>query len=109
MIYFNHANQVYPAKSNVANKAIDISISANEVSIGTVKVSGFSPLWKVNIETPYANGTVAATAKTFAIKSTIIKLKKLGKENTPFIRGERNAKTTNVTIEPIQALTIVLA
>ncbi len=52
MRYFNHANQVYPVKSNVANKAIDINISANEVSMGTVKVSGFSPLWKVNIETP---------------------------------------------------------
>jgi hypothetical protein len=91
------------------SKAIDIKLSANELSMGITKLSGSKPFRKVSIETPYDTRIIADTARMFAIKRTKRRPVKVDSERVPFIAGERSARIKNMTIEAAQALRIVFA
>lgn len=91
------------------SNAIDIKLSAKELSIGITKLSGSKPFLKVSIETPYDKRIIADTARTFAIKSTDRRPAKVAIVRVPFIAGERNARIKNITTEAVQALRMVFA
>ena len=55
--------------ANATRIAAVVIVSANELSMGITKLSGFHPRLKVKIATAYAINTMRETAMMFVVKS----------------------------------------
>jgi hypothetical protein len=106
--YFNPTNIFTNYFTNIkaTSNAMEVMLSAKELSMGMTKLSGSKPFWKVKIEMAKDTTIIAATAMTFTISKIETRFKKADNVNMPFMPKDKNAKRTNIIVELAQVLTM---